>query len=1303
MKKVTFLTLMLFIVLSLSAVITETASLKAFLYGSAPQCQYDNWLSHVSEGIALANYNLYAPYDVQTNGFGDYITPTAAQLTAWDTIVTLFMQGDFTTAEIIISDNGFPYQIVIFNDTDTNRQYHMLRETLNMSYTDNNGTPDDPSDDEIGSFSNGWGLYIISTTSNNPIIVNVVHPNDDFMVTPVALKAFIDWDAKYFMVAGAGREVKWTNVTPYTNSKSLSDPSRVSAHPFNTVYRKFCDQIRTQYGRREFSAQIHSYDWNRHEGYPSLQLSAGYNNPNPNLPIRDLSSLKLDVINASDYVIFPRNSIGIHSEVDLFDYYGVHYYNNPFTYQLGDSLIVVSNNIDLPGFSQNIQQNYTLSGLTDNDVYDPFFHIEFDELPNCYPQNVNNYHWFYAYDVSSGSFNRNALFERGIEFYSKWLDAMTEILPYTLQLNDNLIPSTPQNLSYVNSGQTYIRLSWESIDCFDFKTYQILYSTSPITGDNYQIFDRTNNTALADPNCNKISITGLQAGQNYYFKIRALDYNNNYSQASQELNANTGSAVLDNVTAFADYGKIVLKWRAVSQINNQGFRVYRKTDVSDYVQIADWNSHSSLAPNTASYVNYTFEDTNVTNYLTYTYKIAYVHTNGNVFYHYETPLAQLQPIHTLYVRNQNGSIVDSLHFSKNPFATDGKDANFDVAKPTTTSGNYIWAGLYEQYWSSNGDYLGREVFGDYDVTESYKIFRVLIKSNQLSVPLVISASNSFSRNSEKLYIREMSNNTYTNLLSNNAQFTVANTNYKEFYLYWGNLNPSVNVNNSQNVLYQAGANATFYFSTTFNFLVQSHTVYIKNETDSIIVASNLPFNATSASFVIPNNINMPYAKVYVKTVALDGQIYIKGSSYNIGIVPSVLSFSIPEGNSFVANPFNTYPIELSSLPGQSLLYTYDNHQYTQSNSMIFNKGYFVHTTDSYTQNFNQSVLAFAQNQVVVSGWNLLGNPHYSTYNTKDLQFYYNNSIYSFGELVQQKVISPVVYVCRNNSYIVSDFINPHESFLIYTNLNPSHTISCYFVPFYDKGLPVVSSEIDWISSISATQIDTDEIRFGICNVKDTPFSFYTDLPEPPVKPVENPLSMYFSTNEDFLYEKINQLLKTPFNNDIAELKSWDFNMSVNSLTPITFTTNFDGLPENYKLKIIIDDIDYLFTPSNPSVTFTPQNIGVLSGVIQVGNQHVSNDNQVQKPFSVSIYPNPFNPTTNISFNLPKASDVEISLYNIKGQKVKTIINDHVKAGNHTFQWNGRDSRGNNCSSAIYFSVIKIDNSVISVKKITLLK
>ena len=77
--------------------------------------------------------------------------------------------------------------------------------------------------------------------------------------------------------------------------------------------------------------------------------------------------------------------------------------------------------------------------------------------------------------------------------------------------------------------------------------------------------------------------------------------------------------------------------------------------------------------------------------------------------------------------------------------------------------------------------------------------------------------------------------------------------------------------------------------------------------------------------------------------------------------------------------------------------------------------------------------------------------------------------------------------------------------------------------------------------------------------------------------------------------------------------------------------------------------------------------------------------QVPIEFTLSQnYPNPFNPSTTISFDLPKESKVEISVYNIKGQKVKTMMNDILPAGNHSVVWNGKNDNNKSVSSGIYF-------------------
>lgn len=132
-------------------------------------------------------------------------------------------------------------------------------------------------------------------------------------------------------------------------------------------------------------------------------------------------------------------------------------------------------------------------------------------------------------------------------------------------------------------------------------------------------------------------------------------------------------------------------------------------------------------------------------------------------------------------------------------------------------------------------------------------------------------------------------------------------------------------------------------------------------------------------------------------------------------------------------------------------------------------------------------------------------------------------------------------------------------------------------------------------------------------------------------------------------------------------------------------------PEVVHISIVIDE-----TPDgdvNQGSTFFVDDLS-FGGTTSVG----LNSDIIPNQFKLEQnYPNPFNPTTQINFSLPEHSNVELSIYNMLGEKVATLLNENLQAGNYSTNWNAE-----NISSGNYIYRISSGNYVES-KMMTLLK
>ena len=102
--------------------------------------------------------------------------------------------------------------------------------------------------------------------------------------------------------------------------------------------------------------------------------------------------------------------------------------------------------------------------------------------------------------------------------------------------------------------------------------------------------------------------------------------------------------------------------------------------------------------------------------------------------------------------------------------------------------------------------------------------------------------------------------------------------------------------------------------------------------------------------------------------------------------------------------------------------------------------------------------------------------------------------------------------------------------------------------------------------------------------------------------------------------------------------------------------------------------------------------------IKVTTTGITDKNNNPEKFVIyPAYPNPFNNSTIISFDLPEQSPVKINIYNISGEKVKTLINSEMQSGLYKISWNADDF-----SSGVYFYTIETKNA-IETRKLILLK
>ena len=536
-----------------SEIIYEQGSLLEFVAGNSPSTSYDNWLSHVSEGIVSPGFNDYGPdwLDVQTNGFGDHtiLNENSSTLSYWETIFNSFVNGDTSFVDSLLQDSiqSFFYELVVFDDTTFNRTYHLLREQLDTNYIDYN-IPEIASDDVIGGFRNGWGLYIINLDAQREqILIQVPHPCDDFIAPYIALDLFFETDAFGFMIAGAGREVAWNEIGNYSNSKSISDPSR---YP-HTVFQKFQDSVTEPLigvnPHWPLVFAIHSFDNQTHLERKPIIMAAGGQNSFTTKPIRDITNDHFDLINFTEEYPILINEFGNHDPMHITEYYEV-FYDDYCIYDNGEDEFPITLASELKGPSNGVQMQALQSQINNYSVYEPWIHVELDEKPMLFDElNFANDQLYNNGNYPVGVQNFGIL----RQFYYPFISAVLNYLNHWETVQDIIPPEKIESISAYNvDNSDQVSLQWLPVFDTNFKSFQIQADfdtnyNSPIT------YDLNNYPNLQYMRGNEQLLDGLSNAHEWWLKIRAVDYFENVGEWSEPVtNRLPGHGVPDTLISF---------------------------------------------------------------------------------------------------------------------------------------------------------------------------------------------------------------------------------------------------------------------------------------------------------------------------------------------------------------------------------------------------------------------------------------------------------------------------------------------------------------------------------------------------------------------------------------------------------------------------------------------------------------------------------------------------------------------------------------------------------------------------------
>jgi hypothetical protein len=669
----------------------------------------------------------------------------------------------------------------------------------------------------------------------------------------------------------------------------------------------------------------------------------------------------------------------------------------------------------------------------------------------------------------------------------------------------------------------------------------------------------------------------------------------------------------------------------------------------------------------------------------------------------------------MQVKADIGGVSDHQNFAGVAnHASDGNDVDFDLPEPPPSPGNYVSVYFPHPEWGNPlGERYAQDIRANSSLRDTVKRWYFAVQSNVVgTVGLAFIAENipqSLGR-----YLTDLATGVRTNLRTTDFVTYENSTEAPHpFMLAVGDSMPPqvMLVKPNGGEIWQSGTTKTIQWHSHDRTGVQSTSVLMSNDGKVTYAAIAELGNEQNTDWLVPAEyLNHNYsAKIVVRDSM--GNIAEVESARLFTVVGNSLSTTSPAGWSLISLPLEPFSHHPAQIFGDDILSPYYLWAYDQSTgyftptSLNLGTGYLLGLGASATWDVQGTAVEEDSTlQDLSIGFTMIGTNFVREFPKEGVSFIKDGLQHSFAEAVSNGLLVNALYGYEGGSYVLQDHLVPFKGYwlgLLQTGVQMVQKPVGEVAPPSPKIAMANQSESDWEMplAVSTQQQRNNVAAFGVRRDATDEFDVVYDLPSPPRVPSDAFLELYFTPSG----KTFPSILGNKYIRDFRGTSCSEWSLTIEWSGSGAVTIHWDStvavrLADSVQLTLVDEAIlksTDMAARSNYTFVYSgPRNFTIGPSVTSAKHSGKS----VPEVFALDQnYPNPFNPMTTISYDVPIASFVRITVYDVLGKEITTLVKEEQEAGYYTVQWNAR-----NWPSGVYFCRM-IAGEFSAVKKLLLVK